>query len=344
MSKDYTYEIKRLPESEIEVKVKAGSEVYAKHKEDTYQKLAAGVTLPGFRAGKAPRPQIEAKIANELFSGTIKTLLSNVAAEIIDTEGLNPLTQLDYDLTKASDTQIEFSFKFVNYPDIKLGDFSKLKFSPELVEVTEAEIDEVISNLFTAKDAKDKVKPAEVTPEMVAKLNLTGVSTVAELRESIETRIKQMKQSQADNVAIQKLLKEAVSKSKIPVPQSVLAETTKRQVDSYVNRIKELKMDVEEFLKAQGKTLEQLTKEKEEEAKTQIEEELLMNEIAKHYNVMPKAEDIDAEIAAITDPQIQAQYTTESGRRYIASVLVQQRALGKLKELAAPDNPKSKGK
>ncbi|MBL8015294.1 MAG: hypothetical protein JNK26_03860 [Candidatus Doudnabacteria bacterium] len=334
MSKPYTYQVTTQADSKIKVVVKSTKAEYDRYKDMAYTELAKDVKLPGFRPGKAPRAQVESKIANELFSATVKKLLSNTAAEIIDTEGLNPLTQLDYDLTKASDTEIEFTFEFTNYPEIKLGDFSKLSFGTELVKVEEKEIDEVIQNLFTAKDAKEKVKIEDVSEEMVAGLKMEGVSTVAELRKHIEKRLQDMKQSQADNVALEKLIEAAVEQSTIPVPEVLVEDTVERQVHDYIHKIEDLGMDPDEFLKAQGKSRDSLKDEKKEAAKKQIQQELLMTEIVRHYKVMPTPEDIEKELNSISDPQMKAEYDSPAGRRYITSVLIQRRALDKLKEVA----------
>lgn len=359
MSKPYTYKVEKIDGSKIKVAVTVESSEFKKFEELAYNELAPNVKIAGFRPGKAPRAQIESKISNDLFSTTVKKMLSSIASEVIDTESMNPLTQLNYDLTKASDAGVEFTFDFINYPDVNLGDFSKLKFSPDIIKVEDKEIDEVIANLFSAKkdtstestkseaeNSKESEKPEaseeekknlkNLTDEMVVELEIDSVKTVAELRQHIESRLTEIKQRSTDSKAIEDLIDAAVKASDIPVPEELIHDSAHRQVDEYIARIEGLgaAINVDEFLTAQGKDRQKLHDEKMEIAKNQIERELLMTEIVRKYELMPTPEDIEKELGAIQDADARAQYDTPEGRRYIVSVLIQQRAVDKLKELA----------
>lgn len=363
MAKPYTYKVTQTEGSKTKVEVTADASEFQKYEEMAYDELAPNVKIPGFRAGKAPKAQIQGRIANDLFSTAVKKLLSNIAAEIIDEEDMNPLTQLNYDLTKASDAGVEFTFEFINYPDVSLGDFSKLKFSPEMIKVEDKEIDEVIGNLFSAKkdntpeaqvakgedtkeeadtkdenktDKKDEKEIKDLTDEMVVDLEIDGVKTVSELRVHIEARLKEIKQRSADSKELENLIDAAIEASDIPVPEEIVHESAHRQIDEYIARIEGLggNINVDEFLKAQGKDRDKLHEEKMQSAKKQLERELLMTEIVRKYELMPTPEDIENELNLIQDSETKAQYDTPEGRRYIVSVLIQQRAVEKLKELA----------
>lgn len=343
MDKGYKYKLERLDDSKIKVTATVEKSLIDTTQEQVYQDMAKDVKMPGFRAGKAPRAQIEAKIANDVFSQTIRAVISSVAADIVDEEKLNPLTQLQYDLGKASDTELEFTFEFTNYPEVKLTDLSKLEFEKTDTNVEDAEIDEVIISLFKNREAagekadaqKVDIKIDDITVEMVKSLELPEIETTEKLREHVSERLTQIKQQSQDSAALEKLIEQAIEKSNIPAPDALVHEIAHRQIDEYIERIKNLKtVDVEEFLKAQGKSMESLGKEKHDQARKQIQRELLLTEIVREHKLMPTAEDIDQELSTIGEGELKAQYDNPDGRRYIMSMLIQQRAIQQLQKLA----------
>ncbi|MCA9379078.1 hypothetical protein KC640_01495 [Candidatus Dojkabacteria bacterium] len=345
MAKNYTYKITKEKDNLVKTEVKADRELYAASKDRAYHKLADKVKVPGFRAGNAPRATIEAKIGNDLFSETIKILLSETAAEIVDAEGLNPVTTLDYDITKASDAGVEFTFTFTQYPEVKLGDLTKIKLQVKEEPVSEGEIDDVIKNLFPRQEGEAQT---EITAEMIEKVGISGVKDMAGLRAEVESRLTELKYQQAEGQAMEQAIVDAVKASKIEVPAVLVEQTVTRLVDDYIAKIESLNMNVDEFLSAQSKDMEKLKAEKEAEARSQLERELLLTEITRNYNLMPTAEDIDHELSHMEDAETRSKYDNYEGRRYITSVLIQRRALGKLQELVqkpakkAPSTKKSK--
>lgn len=329
MAQNYTYKVAKEKDNLVKVTVKADKELYAESKQRAYTKLAADVKIPGFRPGKAPQQKIEAKIGNDLFSETIKVLLSETAAKIIDTEELNPVTTLDYDITKASDDGVEFVFSFTQYPEVKLGDLTKVKLQVKPEPVADNEIDDVIKNLFPRKEGE---AVTEITSEMIKSAGIDNVSDMAGLRQEISTRLTEIKYQQAESTAMEEAIVDAVKLSNITVPQVLIDQAITRLVDDYIAKIESLNMNVDEFLTAQNKDMEKLRAEKAAEAKAQIERELLLTEITRHYQLMPTAEDIDHELSHI-DEENRSKYDNYEGRRYIMSVLIQRRALMKLQEL-----------
>lgn len=340
MANNYTYKVSKEKDSLIKVTVQADTTLYAKSKERAYHKLAEKVKIPGFRPGNAPRAKVEARIGNDLFSETIKILLSETAAEIVDEEKLNPVTPLDYDITKASDAGVEFVFTFTQYPEVKLGDLTKLKLQVKDEEVTDKEIDDVIKNLFPRKEGETQT---EITAEMIKSVGIDGVSDIQGLRKEVASRLTDLKYQQAESAAMEQVIADAVKLSKIELPAVLIEQTVTRLVDDYIAKIESLNMNVDEFLAAQSKDMEKLRAEKEAEAKSQLARELLLTEITRHYKLMPTAEDIEHELSHIDDPEARSKYDNYEGRRYITSVLIQRRSLAKLHELIQkPAAPKAK--
>ncbi|MCB1224138.1 MAG: hypothetical protein KDK21_09420, partial [Mesotoga sp.] len=205
--------------------------------------------------------------------------------------------------------------------------------------------DDVIKNLFPRQEGEAQT---EITAEMIEKVGISGVKDMAGLRAEVESRLTELKYQQAEGQAMEQAIVDAVKASKIEVPAVLVEQTVTRLVDDYIAKIESLNMNVDEFLSAQSKDMEKLKAEKEAEARSQLERELLLTEITRNYNLMPTAEDIDHELSHMEDAETRSKYDNYEGRRYITSVLIQRRALGKLQELVqkpakkAPSTKKSK--
>jgi len=355
MAAGYTYKIQKGKDYKVDAAVEITTEHFQQLVDSTYERLANDVKLPGFRGGKAPRAQIEAKLGSKLLSETLKDTVPVIASEIVDAEKLSPITTLEYDVKEIGPTGIvKFTFTFTSYPEIKLGDLGKIKVAAPSFEVTEADVQEVLSRLFKqpAHDhdhdhsdpnhnhAEHEDKPVEVTEEMVKELGLNDVKSVKELDEKIRMQLKVMKENEAESKYEGELLEAAVKLSHIPLPEPLVDQQAAYLVDDYLARISQLGVDIDGFLQAQGTSITQIREQKREQAKQKLAQELVMNEIVKKYELTPEPEEIENEINSITDPEVRNSYDNYQGRRYVLSVLIQRNSVRKLRELAGGKNAK----
>jgi len=81
--------------------------------------------------------------------------------------------------------------------------------------------------------------------------------------------------------------------------------------------------------------MEKLRAQWKEEAEKRFNEELLLLKIIKDQKFNVTDSEVDAEIAKITDPATKEQFTTDEGKRYLITVLLQQKAMTWLKDQAA---------
>ena len=90
MSNDPT--IKRLSAGRVECTVTFDLLKVGDAEEKAVKQLGATVTIPGFRAGKAPLDQLKAKIdPNQLFEETIRQLLPEVIEKVVKENNLQPI-------------------------------------------------------------------------------------------------------------------------------------------------------------------------------------------------------------------------------------------------------------
>ena len=111
--------------------------------------VGAGVTLPGFRKGKAPAAVIEKRLTAEVYARASETLVNQKVADILEQENLKPLSKLDFDgdpIARGKD--LVFSFAFETLPDIALPeDLSALSVNMGPSEATAEDIEEFTTGM-----------------------------------------------------------------------------------------------------------------------------------------------------------------------------------------------------
>lgn len=326
-------------DSEVTLQVSIVKEEFKKQKDHVYHDLAKDVVITGFRPGKAPKPLIEARLGPELFEKTLNKLLPDITYQILEQEKLEPITQVRYEVKKVSEDEgVEYTAKFVVYPKIKLANFSKISVKSESIEVSEDEIkkeQQRILDSYHDKKAADSDKAKEqpkavLDDAFVASLGL-GVNTVSELNEEIKKQIESNKKYAAEEKRINEIIKQAISMSKIVPPHALVHEELHHREADYKQRIEKLGLNLDDFLKTQKTSMDELMKTWEQDATDKVATELLMYQIIKEQDLKISAEEVQAELDKITDPKLKEEYDTNYGKRYIGTVLLQQKALNWLR-------------
>lgn len=329
---NYKFLEKTQEEDYTVIKLKVESDVFVKRKEKIFNKLTKDMKITGFRPGKAPKPMLEARLGADLYENTLNDLLPEVTYEYLSEEKIDFLGRLNYEVVKVSDAEgVEYKIKFIKYPEIKLPKFSKIKVQDEKIELTEEEIDEELAKIFKYKDGKDEKKDAdktkkEITDEEVKSLGV-GLNTVAEIKDLIRKQLEIQKQNLAKNKQAQEVIDQAIEMSNIKAPKSLLEREVAKKEHDYSHRIEDLGLKLEDFLKSQKTTIEDLRKGWQDEAEKQIKTDLLLFEIAKVNELKVQNEEVNAEINTITDEKLKKQYDSYDGRNYISGIILQQKAI-----------------
>jgi FKBP-type peptidyl-prolyl cis-trans isomerase (trigger factor) len=145
-----------------------------------------------------------------------------------------------------------------------------------------------------------------------------------------ENLLKQ-KQQQEDEKYLTDLVKEAIELAGLSAPVQLIKSQSAAKEKQYVSRIKELGLEIEEFLKMQNSTIENMREMWDKEAALQISSDFLFIAISKEQKLKVEPAEIDQEIAGITDEKLKEQYKQPQNRNYIASVLLRQKAVDWLK-------------
>ena len=112
----------------------------------SYRRVANRVQIPGFRRGKAPRSIVEGHVGRtSLLHEAAEFMIPETLDRVLKEENLQAFIEPDIELLELE----PFSFKAVVTlePVVDLGDYRSIRLEGEPVEVTDAQVDEVIERL-----------------------------------------------------------------------------------------------------------------------------------------------------------------------------------------------------
>ena len=137
--------ITKLENSHVQVDVVVDEKTWKDAQEKAFNKLAENVTIDGFRKGKAPKNLVRSKIDQmKVLDEAINALLPKAYQEILEQDGIKPYARPQVDVTKVSDTELEFKFILVVAPEVKLGKYKGLEIGKETVKVTAKDVEEAL--------------------------------------------------------------------------------------------------------------------------------------------------------------------------------------------------------
>lgn len=336
------------------ISLKVSNDLFVSRKDKVFRRLTKDMTITGFRPGKAPKSMLEARLGADLYEKTLNELLPDITYEFLTQEKVEFLGRINYQVTKVSEAEgVEFKITFITYPEVKLPDFKKIKPVEEKIELTEEELDNELQNIFKYKNSQEgkekgkddsttKSQDKKITDAEVESLGL-GLKTVSELKDLLRKQLENQKENLAKNKQVQKAIDEAITKAKIKTPQTLIDQEVAKKEHDYKHRIQDLGLELEDFLKSQKTTIEEMKKNWQEESEKQIQTDLLLFEIAKKNELKVTNEEINAEINAITDEKLKEQYNSLDGRNYVSSIILQQKAINWLmKETGIEKAPSKK--
>ena len=168
--KEETKEIKtekKENKNKHEVTVKIDGDAWKNAIDKVFTKKQKTVKVDGFRQGKVPRNIYEKKFGKEsLYLDAADAVLQDAYSKAMDDSKLVPVVQPEVNLKNIGEEGVEFTFKIITKPEVKVNKYKGLNIKPEEVEVTDEEINHELSHLlerYTELVTKDgEVKNGDV--------------------------------------------------------------------------------------------------------------------------------------------------------------------------------------
>ena len=138
--------LKELEPGKVRVDVEVETADWKAAQEKAFKKLAAKVSVPGFRPGKAPEGMLRARVdQTRIINEALDIILSPTYGEVVREHKLKPMYQPTVNVTKVSDTDLGLSFETILVPDVKLGAYKGLKAEKKVAEVSDEDVANAIS-------------------------------------------------------------------------------------------------------------------------------------------------------------------------------------------------------
>ncbi len=137
--------VTKLEHSHVQVDVTVDKKTWKEAQDKAFDKLAANVTIDGFRKGKAPKNLVKSKVdPMKVLDEAINSLLPKIYQEILEKDEIRPYARPSVDVTKVSDTELEVKFILITAPEVKLGKYKGLNIGKEEVKVTAKDVEEAL--------------------------------------------------------------------------------------------------------------------------------------------------------------------------------------------------------
>lgn len=153
---------KNLSDTKVEIKVTLDSADLQTAREKAIANLAEHIKIQGFRKGKAPLSMVEKSLLpNDIAAETIDVAVRTTMPAAFDQAKLAPIAIEKVNVVKyVPDESAEYTASADVLPEVKLGDYKKLKVKMDKAEATDAEIQEIVDNIIDAYAEKKVAKKA----------------------------------------------------------------------------------------------------------------------------------------------------------------------------------------
>ena len=174
MKVDLEKESNNIAKVEIEIPAKEGVDAYNK----AIKNYSRYVNIPGFRKGKAPRNIVERNVgAERIKSEALEILLPEVFRKVISENELDAISQPSvekYEFEVGKD--IKLSAKIELRPEVKLGEYKKLKIDVEEFKTEKDAFDKSLENLLSQSATLEIVVDRKTTDKDTVVFDFDGYS------------------------------------------------------------------------------------------------------------------------------------------------------------------------
>ena len=140
--------VTKLEHCHTEVLVNVDKDLWKKAQDKAFNKLAANITIDGFRKGKAPLNMVKSRIdQGRMYNEAINEVLNPVYQDILANEDIQPMARPSFEVTKLSDEDLEIKVIIVTAPEAELGKYTGFAIGKEAAEVKDEEVEASLMEL-----------------------------------------------------------------------------------------------------------------------------------------------------------------------------------------------------
>lgn len=141
------FAVKKLPKSEVEIIVSdIDEEMLKKYEKQSLQELSSKVAIKGFREGKVPEAIARKHISEEMLQvQIIHNLLPDIWVKAVQENKIHPIGEPKITIESVNPVQLKWTVP--TRPELKIGNFKKIKVSKNPVKITEKDLEKVLEDM-----------------------------------------------------------------------------------------------------------------------------------------------------------------------------------------------------
>lgn len=335
---DQFYTRKNIDSSTIELTITIPRDSFEQSYGNALKQKASEVSIKGFRKGKVPANMVEEELGDTVRIETLDKLLPYYFSTALQKENITPIAPPDYKdfpVLKGSE-DIKIVMNITVMPEFKLGDLKKIKVEKEDSAVSDKEVDDALNGLLKNNNTKTKEINDEWAKEIAELLKANGVTDLASLKKYVTDTLKSQKEHMAKHKTEDSILEQAISLSKIEIPQPAVKYEASERENSFNKDMASRGVKVDDFLNANNLTIEKMRELWEKDATKALQTDVFLRLYTRERELQVTDEDLAKRIEEIkktapadTDQSI---FENEEWKEYIRRVIQKDLAFQKFSE------------
>lgn len=301
-------EIKKLPQSEIEITGEISAGDFENCREKALKELSGNIQVDGFRPGKVP----EKILAEKIGEGVIMERMAEIALQkeyfkIIEEKNIYAIGRPEVVITKmAKGNPLGFKIKTAVLPEIELPDYRKIAKeimkTKEEISAEEKEIDQTLEYLRKSKAVKNE-KGEEVLPELNDEFakSLGQFDNLDSLKKTLRQNIEEEKKIKAREKKRMEILDKVIEASKMEVPRIIIETEKNKIIEEMKASVSQAGLKWEDYLGHLKKQEEELRNDHEKDAVKKSKLGLVLDKIAEEEKIEVSEEELNPETAKIIE-------------------------------------------
>ena len=177
-----------IEHSQVVLDIEVEDERLERAVDQAYKRIVQRINVPGFRKGKAPRALVERMVGRDaLVEDAVEKLVPQVIEDAVKQQELVMVARLrENDLEVVSTQPLQIKATVPVQPKVEVGDYKALKIEATPAEVTDEQVEAVVSRLRESHATWEPVERAVESGDRVAidVLAKAGETTVMESKDA----------------------------------------------------------------------------------------------------------------------------------------------------------------
>ncbi|MEA2056868.1 MAG: trigger factor [Patescibacteria group bacterium] len=286
--------------------------------QQTLKKQAKKLKIDGFRKGKVPLHIAEKKLNQEsLFQATLRKLLPEYYQQAIKKQKKKPLTAPEFQgISINKNNNWEIKAYFAEKPEIELRNYKKV------VKKAKKQADDLIKK--AEKEEADLQKKKEKDSKAKKKIS----TKKSEKKDKNPQKKTDLSAAQKKDITMQTIFQKLIGAIEPKIPELLVKQQTEKELRNLEQKLKQLKIDIKDYLKSQNLTQQQLVSRLAFSSLNQLQVEFLLEKIAQENNIKAKQKEIDKKIESIGDKKVQELMRKgDHYQNYLRSIIVKQKVI-----------------